>query len=94
MADIDDLLSRLGREPVHPGLAGIDAAVLDAMRLHGAQDDRLGARTLGLGGLAALCVGIAVTALPHRPAQASVSTAPFGAPSPLAPSTLLAEDND
>jgi hypothetical protein len=94
MADIDDLLNRVRQEPVHPGLVDMDVAVLNAMRVRNSQDDRLGARTLGLGALAALFLGIAGTTLPHRPAQSSVSTLPFGAPLSLAPSTLLTEAHD
>ncbi len=86
MTDLDDTLSRLAAAPVPYGLAAIDDAVLTRLTLRGVQ---IPASALGLAAVASLLAGVAGAALPSTRAEAATS-APFGLPSALAPSSLLA----
>ena len=86
MIDLDNMLSRLALAPVHSGLAAIDDAGLTRLTLRGVQ---IPASALGLAAVASLLVGVAAAALPGTRAAAAPVT-PFGLPSALAPSSLLA----
>ncbi|QNA86651.1 hypothetical protein G4G27_23730 [Sphingomonas sp. So64.6b] len=88
MNDIDAMLARLRDAPAHPGLAMIDAAVFDELAARAAPPPPLGARAFSVAAVMALAVGIAGAALPGAPANVT-PISPFGAPSALAPSTLL-----
>jgi hypothetical protein len=88
MIDLDDTLSQLANAPVHSGLASIDDAVLTRLALCTAQ---IPGSAIGLAAVAALLVGVAGAGLPSTRAHAA-SAGPFGQPSALAPSTLLASN--
>ena len=85
MANLDDMLTRLGNAPLDPRLAMIDEAVLAELAAH---DTSSAFRSLGAAAFAALAIGFVSTGLPGTPAAAA-SIAPFGAPPALAPSSLL-----
>lgn len=87
MAGIDSLLARLRESPVHPGLDGLDAAVMEELagRQAGMQ---LGGRAFIIAAALALATGVVGSAVPGTPARAA-PIAPFGAAPMLAPSTLL-----
>ncbi|MDQ8757386.1 hypothetical protein RCO27_14240 [Sphingosinicella sp. LHD-64] len=87
MAEIDTLLARLRESPVHPGLDGLDAAVMAELagRRAGPQ---LGGGAFILAATLALAIGIVGSAVPGAPARAA-PVAPFGTAPMLAPSTLL-----
>lgn len=91
MTDIDAMLARLRDAPAHPDLPGIDDAVLDrlAPRSEGAASPGIGG--IGIAAAIAMVVGIVGSVWPPAPVRAS-STAPFGAPSALAPSSLLGHE--
>lgn len=91
MTDLDMLLGRLRDDPVHPGLAGIDDPVLEAVRRKAESGGGLSMRGVGLSAVVALGMGFAGSTLPAPSAHAGISSAPFGAPSALAPSTLLGD---
>ena len=84
MIDLDDTLSRLAAAPVHSGLAAIDDAVLARLSARAAQ---IPGSAIGLVAVAAVLIGVAGAGLPSTRAEAA---GPFGQPSALAPSTLLA----
>ena len=84
MIDLDDTLSRLAAAPVHSGLAAIDDAVLARLSARTAQ---IPGSAIGLAAVAAVLIGVAGAGLPSTRAEAA---GPFGQPSALAPSTLLA----
>ena len=84
MLDLDDNLIRLAAAPVHSGLATIDDAVLARLSARAAQ---IPGSAIGLAAVAAVLIGVAGAGLPTTRAEAAV---PFGQPSALAPSTLLA----
>ena len=88
MNDIDAMLARLRDAPVHSGLAMIDAAVFDELAARAEAPPPLGAKAFSAAAVMALAVGIAGAALPGAPASVN-PISPFGAPSALAPSTLL-----
>jgi hypothetical protein len=87
MTDLDQLLARVRDLPPDPRLTSIDAGVFDGLAALAARPslprDAFG-MTFGI----ALLVGLVGAALPTPTAQAS-SLFPLGAPSALAPSTLL-----
>jgi hypothetical protein len=85
MNELDNTLGRLATAPVHVSPATFDDAVLAGLALRRSQ---IPASTIGLTAVAALMVGVASATLPTAPAEAA-SVTPFGAPSALAPSTLL-----
>ncbi|MDF0541252.1 hypothetical protein PX699_02765 [Sphingobium sp. H39-3-25] len=91
MRDIDNVLRRLSEQPVHPGLVEMDGAVMDALRARRAGEARPDALMMSLAVVAALGIGFAGSTLPRRAPQRIAASAPFGAPSALAPSTLLGE---
>lgn len=84
MIDLDDTLSRLAAAPMHAGLAAIDEAVLARLSVRSSQ---IPGSAIGLAAVAAVLIGVAGAGLPSARAEAAV---PFGQPSALAPSTLLA----
>ena len=84
MFDLDDTLNRLAAAPVHCGLAAIDDVVLARLS---ARSGQIPGSAIGLAAVAAVLIGVAGAGLPGTPAEAAV---PFGQPSALAPSTLLA----
>lgn len=84
---LDDALAHLASSPTHPGLEGLEDRVLLAIRA-----DPVG--TIGFGAtitaaLFALTLGAISNVFPTANAQAAPIQSPFGASSPLAPSTLL-----
>ena len=85
MIDLDVTLSRLAAAPVHSGLAAIDDAVLARLAL---RPGKIPGVAIGAVAVAAVLIGVAGAGLPGTRAEAA--TAPFGQPSALAPSTLLA----
>ena len=88
MIDLEDTLSRLAAAPVHPGLAAMDDAVLTRLALRASQ---IPGSAIGLAAMFSLLVGIAGAGLPGGRGGAA-SAGPFGQPSALAPSTLLASN--
>lgn len=84
--NLDDLLQGLREASPHPGLAQIDGAQLAATGRSRALDMK---RPALLAGVSALLIGMAGSLVPASPVEASVASMPFGAPTPLAPSTLL-----
>ena len=87
-SDLDGLLHRLRNEPEHPGLIGLEEAVLS--RIAALPQVSTGSQ-LSLGAVAAfgaVLLGIASIGFTLR-AEASVTLSPFGSSNPLAPSTLL-----
>ena len=85
MPDIDHTLSQLAAAPAPSALAAIDDAVMLRLALRGAQ---IPAHAFGLAAVVSLLVGIAGAGVPATAGLASVT--PFGIPSALAPSSLLA----
>lgn len=88
MTDIDAMLAQLRDGPVHPGLASIDAAVMDSLARRAQATAALSGKAFGMAAAMALIVGIAGSALPGGAAGAA-PISPLGAPPMLAPSTLL-----
>lgn len=86
--NIDDALARLASDTPHRGLAGLEDRVLSAIASQPAAGIGAGT-TLAAVGLA-LALGVFSNVVPSAGAQAATTLSPFGAPSPLAPSTLLA----
>lgn len=89
MTDLDAALASLSAAPVHPRLATIDAEVLDRLVARTSATAPLTVRSCSMAAIAALGIGILSSAIAGEPASAATSIAPFGAPSALAPSTLL-----
>ncbi|MCJ8157233.1 hypothetical protein [Sphingomonas sp. LaA6.9] len=88
MTDIDAMLARLAQSPVHPELSTIDTAVFSELAARANAPATPGATGLGMAAAFALIIGVAGSAMPGAPARAA-PISPFGAPSELAPSTLL-----
>lgn len=86
--DIDTALRRLSAAD-HPGLEGIEDAVMAGVRAQ--RDTRTGIRMAAFAGVGAVALGT-MAAGPGTPPAAAASLAPFGVSAPLAPSTLLATD--
>lgn len=92
MSDIDEILARIGAQPVHSGLAGLEETVFAGMaRLRERQAQR---RTVTLAGVLALGLGLAGAGIPGmvmpNAARPGVAVASLTAPPALAPSSLLA----
>ena len=85
--NIDDALARLASTTPHHGLAGLEDRVLNAIATQPAAGVGAGT-TLAAVGLA-LALGVFSNVVPSIDAQAAPTLSPLGAPSPLAPSTLL-----
>ena len=86
MDDLDRTLARLAGAPVPASLDGIEAQVL--ARIGARPVARLTGLGLGVVTVAALAIGMVGAELPAT-ASPSVSLAPLGGASPLAPSALL-----
>lgn len=86
--DIDDTIMRMRDAPVHPRLATLDGAMLAEVAHSRADDLR---RPLAFASVLALIVGVVGAGLPAEPAVARNTLTPFGAASPLTPSTLLGD---
>ena len=86
--DLDGALRQLSAAD-HPGLVGLDGAILSGIRTR--RDARTGIRTAGIAGIGAIVLG-ALAAGPGTPPASAAPLAPFGAAAPLAPSTLLLSD--
>ena len=86
--DIDDTIMRLGNAPVPSQLAALDGAILAKVAADRADDLR---RPLAFVSVLALVIGVAGAGLPSQPAAARNTLTPFGASSPLTPSTLLGD---
>jgi hypothetical protein len=85
--NIDDALAHLAAQPPHPGLAGLEGRILAVIEHQPAATIGAGATMAAVG--LALALGVFSNIVPSTEAQASPTLSPFGAPSPLAPSTLL-----
>lgn len=85
MNDLDDMLARLARAPAPQALDGLEERVLAQIAMPRASRAGLG---VGAITIAALTIGMIGAGLPASPSTAS-PLSPFGANSPLAPSTLL-----
>ncbi|GEM_PF-2015745 len=88
MNDLDLMLARLADAPAPAALAGIDAIVLE--RIAARRGPGFSRSMLVGAAFLALVTGLAGGLWPLERAQRSDTLAPFGAASPLAPSTLLA----
>jgi hypothetical protein len=86
MDDLDRTLARLASAPVPAALDGIEAQVL--ARIDARPVALLTGLGLGVVTVAALAIGMVGAELPAT-ASPSVSLAPLGGASPLAPSALL-----
>jgi hypothetical protein len=86
--DIDAALRRLSTAD-HPGLAGIEDAVMAGVRAR--RETRAGVRMAAVAAIGAVALGTAAAGPGAQPASAA-PLAPFGTAAPLAPSTLLAAD--
>jgi hypothetical protein len=87
MSNLDEMLARLRDAPVPPGLAMIDATVMEELaRIQAAPP--LSATTFGVAATLALMFGIAGSAIPAT-SVAATPISPFDARLALAPSTLL-----
>jgi len=84
-SDIDEALRRLGTAS-HPGLEGLENAVLAGVKSR--REARASIQMAALAGVGAIALGALAAGPAAQPASAS-PLAPFGAGSPLAPSTLL-----
>lgn len=86
MSELDDLVIQLRQAPVPPALAAIDGEQLAGIAASRDNDLR---RPIAFASIFALLVGIVGAGLPTEPAAARDPLTPFGAASPLMPSTLL-----
>ena len=86
--DIDDYITRLREAPGHPRLTTLDGAILADLSRERFNDLR---RPVAFATVLALAVGVAGAGLPTKPAVAQQTLTPFGASSPLTPSTLLGD---
>ncbi len=85
MNDLDDMLARLARAPIPQALDGLEERVLAQIAIPRASRAGLGVSAITI---VALAIGVIGAGLPASPSTAS-PLSPFGANSPLAPSTLL-----
>jgi hypothetical protein len=85
MNDLDDRLARLARAPSPQALDGLEERVLAQIAMPRASRAGLG---VGVITIAALTIGMIGAGFPASPSTAA-PLSPFGANSPLAPSTLL-----
>ncbi len=90
MNELDRLLGNLRAAPAPDRLADIDGAVLAAISTRPPGGITVSNASFGLVAIAALFVGILGSGI-TQPHPARTPLAPFGAPSALAPSTLLAD---
>lgn len=85
--NIDDALAQMAIGAQHRGLTGLEDRVLGAIAMQSASGPGAGAALTAIG--LALAFGVASNVMPSTRAQAAPASSPLGAPSPLAPSTLL-----
>jgi len=85
--NIEDALARLASATPHSGLAGLEDRVLTAIAIQPAGAGAAGMTLTAMG--MALALGLFSNVVPATDAQAAPVLSPFGAASPLAPSTLL-----
>ena len=88
MKDIDDAFAQIRALPIDPRLASIDAAVMAGVQSRMVRNPLLPSIAFCLAAIGSLTVGIVGATIPSVPAHTSTSF-PFGAPTTLAPSTLL-----
>lgn len=89
-SNIDDALARLASDAPHRGLAGLEDRVLTAIASQPATTIGTGTALVAMG--LALTLGVFSNVVPTADAQAAApALSPLGAPSPLAPSSLLTE---
>lgn len=88
--NIDTALRRMAEAEPHPGLAGLEGRVMSAIAGRPASSGLAFGATLSAAAFA-LVLGIVSNAVPPVEARAASTLAPFGAPSLLAPSSLLLE---
>lgn len=86
MDDIDTLLSRMKDLPLDPRLGAIDGTVLDGLARH--RQSQVSIRAMALVAVLSLGMGVIGSIVPAEPIRAA-TVFPFGAPTALAPSTLL-----
>ena len=91
MMDIDKALGRLAAAPAHDGLERLDEAVFARIHELNERDRRAPSHIAVAAAIGAVAMGIAGGGMPVATASAA-SLSPFGAASPLAPSTLLLGD--
>lgn len=87
--NIDDALARLAEDAPHPGLAGLEDRVLSAIAAQPVASIGAGTAFTAMG--LALALGVFSNIVPASDAHAAPALSPLGAPSPLAPSSLLTE---
>ncbi len=85
--NIDDALARLATATPYSGLDGLESRVMTAITLQPAGAGGAGVTVAAIG--LALTLGVLSNVVPTSGARAAPALSPFGAPSPLAPSTLL-----
>jgi enoyl-CoA hydratase/carnithine racemase len=84
---IDEALARLSAGAEHPGLDGLEDRVFSAI---GRESTRMAGTRVTMSAAAfALALGAVSNVVPTADAEAPAIISPFGASSPLAPSTLL-----
>jgi hypothetical protein len=88
--DIDSALARFAGAKPHAGLAGLEDRVMSAIASRPPSSGLAMGASLSAAAFA-LVLGIVSNAVPPAEARAASPLAPFGAPSPLAPSSLLLE---
>ena len=89
MARIDDMLDGLRAAPLPTRLMTIDDAVLSQLSERTANSAPLSGGMIGFAIIAAMGMGLASAVVAGTSAKAAPSQLPFGAPTALAPSTLL-----
>jgi hypothetical protein len=85
--NIDDALASLAGIAPHRGLVGLEDRVLGAIANRAVSGLGAGATMTAIS--LSLALGVASNVMPSFGAQAAPALSPLGAPSPLAPSTLL-----
>ena len=85
--NIDDALADLAATPPDPRLAGLEKRVLDAIAAQPAAV--IGTETMIAAVAVALALGFVSNIVPTKAPSSPTALSPIGAPSPLAPSTLL-----
>jgi hypothetical protein len=89
MSHIDEILAELKVAPFPTRLTTIDDAVLSQLAKRQADVVPLSGGMIGFAVIAAMGMGLVSTVVPSTPAEAASSLSTFGAPTALAPSTLL-----
>lgn len=88
--NLDEMLMRLAEAPLPARLSTLDEAVFAGLALRQTAHGGGSLRAFGLAAVVALAFGIVSTGFPGTAAIAAPSITPFGTPSALAPSSLLA----